>query len=267
MAVSGADILEHFLARAPWVDRATTVDTVKSGDGRRRATAVGVGWAGCRENLEAAREDGCGIFVTHEPIYWDHRDEWPEEPHRLLVAKRKLIEDAGLTVVRLHDSWDSWPGEGIRDSWAAALGLAELAALSACRYRALYRVPETTLAGWARHVASSVRRLGEPGVRVFGEAEKPVRHVAIGTGCGNPGLEMIDRGADVLVCCYDGGCYWRDFERYADAGAGVVLIEHGTSELPGCESLARHIASTWPDARVHYYARHARPWGEGFAAG
>ena len=49
-------------------------------------------------------------------------------------------------------------------------------------------------------------------------------------------------------------------ERLHELGAGIIVVEHGTSELWGMESLAAYVGDTFPELTVHYLDHHPRPW-------
>lgn len=264
------DIREHLVSRSPWVDRETTVDTVKSGDPLRPVRRVGVGWMATIWDLRAAHEDGCDLFVTHEPTFNDHREPPEGECRRVEpgAGKTAFLAASGLVVLRCHDCWDAWPEIGIRDSWARGLGLEEMVAenaeaLTQRRWHAVYRIRPVSLRAFAADVARRVRVLGQDGVDVMGEPERIVSMPAVGVGCGGPDRDMVELGADVLIVCYDGASYWRDRERLAELGAAVVAVEHGTSEIWGMQSLASYLARTFPELEVRFYDRHPRAWHAG----
>ncbi len=259
------EIREHLLSRAPWVDRETTVDTVKFGDPLKTVRKIGVGWMATSYDLLAAHEAGCDLFITHEPTFNDHLDPVDgqcriDEPGR---TKGQFLLKTGIVVLRCHDIWDGWPGIGIRDSWAEGLGLTDLVADNGDAeiqrgWHAVYAIEPTTLEGFARQVAARVRPLGQDGVEILGDPGMKVKRPAIGVGCGGPDKDMIDRGADALVVCYDGAWYWRDRERFVELGVGVVMVEHGTSEMWGIENLAKYLTSEFQGVEVQYFARHPR---------
>ena len=255
------DIREYLLARAPWVDPARTVDTVKAGDPEREVHTVGVGWISSIENLRRAHELGCDLFITHEPTFWEHRAAEQRlrgvEPG---LTKQRFLDETGLVVLRVHDIWDNWPQIGIRDSWAAGLGLTAFLAEDETRWHAVYAIQETSLREFARYVAGCIKVLGEDSVQVIGDPEKRVSRPALGVGCGGPDTDMVQLGADVLIVCYDGASYWQTRQRFAELGVGVITVEHGTSELWGLENLARYLGETFPELTVHYLDLHARPW-------
>lgn len=254
-------IREHLLARAPWVDREHTVDTIKAGDPAREIERVGVGWISSIENLRLAHELGCELFITHEPTFWEHaaseRQYRDTEPG---LTKQRFLDDTGLVVLRVHDIWDNWPQIGIRDAWARGLGLTEFVGQDETRWHATYAIPETTLRDFAQQVADRVASLGQDSVQVMGDPAMRVSRPAVGVGCGGPDVDMVALGADVLIVCFDGASYWRTRQRFSELGVGVIAVEHGTSEMWGIAHLARYLERTFPALTVHYFDRHARPW-------
>jgi putative NIF3 family GTP cyclohydrolase 1 type 2 len=256
------ELREHFLSRAPWVNCDKTVDTVKVGDPTRAVRTVGVGWAGAIENLRTAVERGCELYITHEPLFWNHWDP-PDDPLRGIEpgrTKAKLLADSGLVVLRVHDAWDRWPGIGIRDSWASWLGLTELVHEDKARWHAMFAIDPQPLRAFAAHVARRIAPLGEDSVQVIGNPEQIVRRPAVGFGCSVPDQEMIDAGADVLFCCFDGASYWARRQRFAELGLAVLTVEHGTSEMPGMMNLAKYLPEQFDGLTAHYLDRHARTW-------
>ena len=255
-------IREYLLSNSPWVDPDHTVDTVKIGDPSRAVDKAGVCWYASIETIRAAHEARCGLLICHEPTFWEHhapetlwRDKAPG------AAKREFLEQTGMVILRAHDTWDQWPEVGIRDSWAAFLGLGKRVYASADHnYHAIHEVPEQSLRQFARYVAARIEPLGEDSVRVMGAPDRPVRRVAVGVGCIGPDKECVEAGADVCLVCYDGASYWAVRERLHEMGAAVIAVEHGTSEMPGIENLARHLAQRFPRIAFHYLAEHPRPW-------
>jgi len=254
-------MLQDFLDKSPWVDPKHTVDGVKFGSGDRDITRVGVGWMPSIENLRAAHEDGRPLFVTHEPTFWQHT---PEEKHFRTeepgIAKSRFLEEADMAVLRFHDTWDNWPEIGIRDSWARFLGLDRFVAEAANRWHAVYEIAPVPLEVFAKRVAAAVRKLGEDSVQVMGDPKRIVSRPSVGVGCGGPDRDMVELGSDVLIVCFDGASYWHARQRFAELGAAVICLEHGTTEMPGIENMAKYIAETYPELDVGYYDRHPRPW-------
>ena len=255
------DIHEYLLSHAPWVDRTDTVDTFKAGDPQREVRRVGVGWMATMANLQAAHELGCELFITHEPTFWEHAA--PETFYRSRepgLTKARWLAETGLVVLRAHDSWDRWPELGIRDSWARGLGLNEFLGEDDERWHAVYAIEPTTLEAFARQIAERLLPLGEDSVRVMGDPARIVSRPAVGVGCAGPDADTVALGADVLIVCYDGAWYWSTRERLVELGAALIVVEHGTTEMWGMESLAAHLGQQFPTLEVHYLDHHDRPW-------
>jgi putative NIF3 family GTP cyclohydrolase 1 type 2 len=201
--------------------------------------------------------------ITHEPTFWEHaapEGQWRDkDPGKAKVA---FLKEAGLTVLRAHDTWDQWPEHGIRDAWAAYLGFGKPVYESKdSRYYAVYDIPEQDLRSFAQHMADKVRPLGEDSAQVIGDPARKVRRAAIGVGCITPDEEYIkEGGADVIICCYDGASYWSTRERLHESGAAVITLEHGSTEIPGMESLTGHLAARYPGVEFIHIGEHARTW-------
>lgn len=254
------DVRNYLLSNSPWVDPNHTVDNVLAGDPNREIHVVGVGWFPAIHNLRAAHELGCDLFVTHEPLFWDHWAKGQFKGVEPSLTKQRFLDETGMVVLRAHDSWDNWPKIGIRDSWAKGLGLTNFIAEDATRWHAVYHIQETTLEEFAKYIASRIAVLGEDSVRVLGDPQMQVSRPSVGVGCGGPDKDMVDAGSDVLIVCDDGAAYWRTRERLVELGVAVVVVEHGTSEMWGIENLARHIGETFPALQVHYFDQHPKPW-------
>ena len=255
-------LFDHFLTHAPWVVPNETPDMIESGDPGKEVRQIGIGWTACTHNLRAAAEDGCDLFITHEPSFCDYWE--PALRFRETAwgrARTGILEQSGMALMALHDTWDQWPGVGIVDSWAECLGLSECPVLARADYHdtpsllALYDVPQTTVDDFARHVAARVREFGEHGVFVMGDGAQVVTKVAVGAGCAIPEVQMLERGADVLVQVFD-----RAFQTFTrlpllDLGANLIVVEHGASEMPGMRNMARYVNATFPSLEATFYRR------------
>lgn len=255
-------LLDYLLDNSPWVDRAKTVDTVKFGDPETEIRKAGVCWYPSMKTIRAAQEEKCQLLICHEPLLWEHaaaETQWRDKsPGREKIA---ALEETGMTVLRVHDSWDQWPKLGIRDSWANWLGLHTPVYTSKDHnYHAIYEIEERTLEEFARHVAHLVRRLGEDTIRVMGDPRMVVRRPALGVGCLGPDEQIVEAGADALIVCYDGAPYWSVRERFFEMGVAVIMVEHGTTETPGMKSLCQHLWMTFPDCFFQFFDEHPRPW-------
>jgi putative NIF3 family GTP cyclohydrolase 1 type 2 len=244
-------VKEYLWSLADWVDFKTTVDTFKSGDPDTPVKGIAVAWMSYTAALKQAVDLGCNLFITHEPTYYDHRDQ-NEEMFRFesARAKREYVQRAGIVILRCHDVWDQYPKLGIPDAWAEALGFASPVAGSGF-YR-VFDVNGRTAFDVARQVARKTKPWGQDAVQFVGPAGVPVHRVAIGCGAITPFLRFVrEFKADLAICTDDGFTYWRDAAFAIDSGIPVIVVNHAVAELPGLMLLASHLRRRFPQVPVH----------------
>jgi putative NIF3 family GTP cyclohydrolase 1 type 2 len=239
------DILEHFLSNSPWVDLEKTVDRVIVGDSDVDVDTCVVCWIPSTANLKKAAEMGAKLFVTHEPTFWDH---WDDKPGNTPASADKLamINHMGMTIVRLHDTWDKWDHVGIPFAWAKHLGLygdGSTVTRDDSGYLLRCDVEPMTLGQLAARVAAACKPFGEGIVQVTGDPDMIVSKVGCGTGCGCDLDGYYGLGCDAGIVCDDGSCYWAGIQNAEDIGFGVIRVNHGTSEEAGMITLADYITS------------------------
>jgi putative NIF3 family GTP cyclohydrolase 1 type 2 len=213
-----------------------TVDGVICGSLDAPVTAVAVCWMLTRANIERVRALGADAVLVHEPVFFHHTDaDRPEDAAFANIAqKRALLAELGWLVYRVHDCWDPFPGYGVSDRWAAALGLSPRKG-----YRDCVGLYETTLTMNMGSFAKQMRdALATDHVRVVGP-ERPIRRVALGVGaCGGwPHLlAAMKLGADIFVAGETSE--WQAVRLAEDAGVPMMVVGHTESEEPGMQGLA-----------------------------
>jgi putative NIF3 family GTP cyclohydrolase 1 type 2 len=244
------DILEHFLSRAGWVNRATTVDRVIAGDAESEAGRCMVSWMPSFRILRRMVERDVRLLICHEPTFWNHRDERPEDD-AVIQEKLRFVQDHRLAIFRNHDCWDRWPEVGIPWAWARYLRLeGRPAAVGADGYQHRYDITPVPLEAFARHVARRCESIGEPRVQVTGDASQPVSRIGIGTGGGCDISTFQRMGCDCSIVCDDGSRYWAAIQRAEDCGHPVIRVNHGTSEEPGMATLTEYINAHFDGLRA-----------------
>lgn len=242
-----------------WVDWDDTVDTFKQGDPEAEIDGIAVGWMSYTWALERAVELGCDLFVTHEATYYDHfvepaPENFPDAIADLIEDKHAFVDEHDLTILRCHDVWDEYPGQGVPDAWGDHLEFADAdgSAAQADGYYRAYELGDRTARDVAEQVARTTRDLGQEAVQLMGPGNAPVSRVVIGTGAITPVPELIDRyDPDMLVCSDDGLSYWRDAAIATDMGIPIAVVNHATSELTSIERLAAALDDRF-DVPVHH---------------
>ena len=235
------DILEHFLSRADWVDRGNTVDRIIVGDPTKKVDRCLVTWMPSFAALRHMVEHEIELLVCHEPTFWDHANDRPENDARS-EEKLRFITENNLVILRNHDCWDRWPDIGIPWSWAQFLGIGTKPTIIAANgYQHRYDIEPVSVDCLAQRIAACCQTIGEPLVQVTGDGEKKVSKIGIGTGCGCNIEAYLEMGCDCSIVCDDGSCYWAGIQRAEDLGHPVIRVNHGTSEEPGMVTLTEYI--------------------------
>ena len=236
-----SDILEHFLSRADWVDRDSTVDRVIAGDPGADVDRCTVTWIPSSKALRCTVDRDVRLLVCHERTFWS-RDDRPTTDDPKSQEKSAYIQDHGIVILRNHDCWDRWPDIGIPWAWVDFLGLGNRPkAISPSGYQHRYDIEPVSLGTFARRVAGRCGSIGEPLVQVTGDVSQLVSRIGIGTGCGCdiPTYQRMD--CDCSIVCDDGSGYSGGIQRAEDLGHPVIRVNHGTSEEPGMVTLTKYI--------------------------
>ena len=239
-----SDILEHFLSRANWVDRDSTVDRVIAGDFAADVDRCLVTWMPGSKALRCTVEREVRLLICHEPTFWNHRDDRPTTDDPESQEKSAYVEAHGIVILRNHDCWDRWPDVGIPWAWADFLELGnQPKAVSPSGYQHRYDITPVSLGTLARRVAERCESIGEPLVQVTGDVSQIVSRIGVGTGCGCDIATYQGMDCDCSIVCDDGSCYWSGIQRADDFGHPVIRVNHGTSEEPGMVTLTEYINS------------------------
>ena len=233
------EIREYFLSRADRVDPEHTVDTFKHGDPETEVGGVGVTWMLTMDAIDEAERLGVNFFITHEPTFYTHYDDVEEvKDDPMYQAKRKRLDEAGLTVLRLHDCWDHWPEIGIGPTLAKLLGLT-LLERGEGNVKVYGAATPTTLDAFARLVRE---KLGMDAVQVMGPADAQVERVGLAFGMSGGLVRLrgyVAMKTDVIVA--GELIHWQDIRYLQDNKCPLILTDHAASENPGMRSLAEFV--------------------------
>jgi putative NIF3 family GTP cyclohydrolase 1 type 2 len=235
-----------------WVDWEKTVDTFKAGSPDTRVKGIAVGWMPYNHAMQKALDLGCNLFVTHEPTYFNHRDNDPEIfRFPAARAKKEFIEKNGLVIIRCHDVWDQYPEIGIPTGWGKVLGLGS--PIDGGGYYYVYDGMGRPAGAIARQIAQKTAEMGQPGVQMIGPEDKPVGRIVLGTGAITPMFHFIeDLAADMAICVDDDFTCWRDGAFAIDAGFPVAVVNHPVAEEYGVKLLALHLKEAFSQVPVHH---------------
>lgn len=88
------------------IDDTKTRDKVLYGDTNKECTGIVTTIYASVNVIEKAHELGANLIIAHEALLWnrgDHREWLEESQNKTYLAKKKLMDDYGITVWRFHD--------------------------------------------------------------------------------------------------------------------------------------------------------------------
>ena len=246
------DVIDTILREIP--ERVeNTVDTFKSGDPSAGVTGIVTTFIATRAVLQRASELGANLVITHEPTYYQHRDDTtPLKADPVLESKRRFIEESGIVIWRFHDYWHKHKPDGILAGLAKKMDWQKYQ--DPARPSA-FRIRPMMLKSLAR---SLKRKLGLSSFRVTGDPE--MRCAVIETTLGCVGWDrhhplLLRDEVDVLIC---GESHeWEACEYVRDSAAAgrskaLIILGHCNSEEPGMEYLAEWLRPRVPGVPVHF---------------
>ena len=250
MSYTVQQVIDTILKQVPGAPLEGTVDTLKAGDLSTAVTGIVTTFVATVDVLRQARGLGANLIITHEPTYYNHRDQadWLTGD-AVYAAKRRLIEENGLAVWRFHDHWHMHQPDGIYVGFTAKMGWQSY---QDAENKERYHLPPTTLNELAEEFK---RKLGLPRIRTVGPAELVCREVVVVVGSmpGEYQLKGLSAGADVLVCGET--VEWQVFEYVRDASAagmprGLIALGHEVSEEPGMAYLVDWLRERLPGVPI-----------------
>ena len=239
----------------PELDHAKTVDRVIAGNPDQAINGVAVCWMPYSSTLREAAALGVNTIVAHEPTFYDHWELKKEVAHPRFEAakleKTRLIDELGLTILRCHDVWDAIPDVGVPFEWGRFLGLSRL--IKSERYLNLYRVERQTALEFAKYFATRTSSSGQATVEFYGDPERIIETVGVGTGCCSEAIRLYDLGADLAISVDDIARAWIIGEFCNDTGHPLIVVNHGVSEDCAMESLRVRIQEMLTDLPVYRF--------------
>jgi len=233
-------------------------DQIIVGKPNSKVSKIGTAWMGYWRTCRKAVASGIDTLVVHEPTFYSHWDlgasnaqyranKKTETAYEKLIAeKKKWIEDHGLTIIRSHDVMDRVAGFGMPFALGQTLGFSDGDIVRSRLFYNVYRIEPAPAKQVARHIARRLKPLGQPGVAFYGDEERRVASVGVGTGCICDPIQFAGLDPDLFIAIDDKVRTWVQTTYAEDSGHPLVVINHGTSEEPGMKALAAHLSKAFP---------------------
>ncbi|GAB3166720.1 Nif3-like dinuclear metal center hexameric protein [Amycolatopsis stemonae] len=216
------------------------------------------------ETVDEAADLGAQLIVAHHPLLLRGVHGVPADTAKGALVHRMIRE--GIALYCAHTNADS-ADPGVSDALAHAIGLRvtgplEPKADGVTGIGRLGELPEAEpFAVFVQRVADALPAT-VPGVLGAGDADRPVRRVAVSGGAGDSYLKQAtDAGVDAFVTAdlrhHPAG------EHLANPGAvpALVGLTHWASEWPWCGQASLVVAEAFAgNVDVHVSTRCTDPW-------
>jgi putative NIF3 family GTP cyclohydrolase 1 type 2 len=237
--------LQNFL-RSLCSVREPSVDRIITGDPGTKIKKAGTAWTPYFRTLKDAVSKGVNVLVVHEPtfyIHWDldkkgqdyfntpspSRDQYLEA----LETKKKWIGDNGLVIIRSHDVPDIIKNFGIPFGLGQKLGFKNSDIIRSKDFYNVYKIEKDSAANVAAKIAGKLKDFNQPGVAFYGDPDRIVSTVGLGTGCICDPQQYAELKPDLVIAIDDTIRTWIQTTYSEDTGNPLVVINHGTSEEMG----------------------------------
>lgn len=255
------DLLNYFLDLSPWVKREDTVDEIIIGDPDCFIKKLLIVWQPSTKTIEQAIKFGYDAIMTHEPTFYTHGNELafidslPDSSatKKTALHKMQLIKKSGLVIIRNHDVWDNFPEYGIPSSWAGQLGLSDYPKITANGgMQCMFTIPPVTVYNFAETVAANAQ-INPSEIQIFGEKDRMVSRIGIGTGCITEIDHYAEMGCDLFIMCDDGASFWSEISLANDMDIPVIRVFHASSEEVGIRRMADYMKEHFSDIQTDYF--------------
>jgi putative NIF3 family GTP cyclohydrolase 1 type 2 len=246
-------VIERITAEFPEPLPADTVDTIKAGDPSRPVTGIVTTFMATWEVLRQAVAAGANFVITHEPTYYSHRDNiaWLAGD-AVYPAKRRLIDENGLTIWRYHDGWPMHNPDGILLGAMRQLGWISY---QDPQQPYLFHHPPVSLKALSEDLKS---KSNATMLRVAGNLDAECSEIAYfpGSGPGEDQVEVLGKHpVDVIVCGESPEWQTPEYARdaaYAGLSKNLILLGHERSEEAGMGYLAAWLREQYPGIPVKH---------------
>jgi putative NIF3 family GTP cyclohydrolase 1 type 2 len=231
-----------------------TVDTLKAGDPNTVVTGIATTFMDTYSVLEQAVADGKNLIISHEPTFYNHRDDTSILAGDAVQAQKlEYIRQHHLVVYRFHDTWHLREPDGILVGVVEEFGWKP--------YQSgvdpnLFILPPTTVA----QLAASLRsKTGSRSIRIVGDPKMSVTKVGLLPGAAGlkEQVKMLERD-EVQVLVAGESAEWEGVEYAQDASAegrhkALILLGHEISEEAGMRYCAEWLKGVFPGLPIEYF--------------
>jgi putative NIF3 family GTP cyclohydrolase 1 type 2 len=233
-----------------------TVDTLKSGDPDMEVKGIALAFMPTYGVIQQALSMGINLLITHEGLFYSHHDNTETlENDSVYQNKRKLIEESGIAIFRLHDYIHRYLPDGITAGLIQALDWQSYVEEHQ-QAASVLSLPAMSVREIAEYVK---RKLGISFVRVVGIESLPCTRIGLLAGYRGGGTLSIPlfekEKLDLII--YGEGPEWETPEYVRDAiqqgkQKALIVLGHAESEESGMKNLAEWLKEALQELTVTY---------------
>ncbi len=252
-AMTADEVIEQIRANVntPWNE--DTVDTIKAGDADTEITGIIACMFATWEVLQTAAKTGHNLIITHEPTFYNHRDETDFlSKNPVYLQKRQFIEDNNLVIFRFHDHIHRHTPDGIYVGMHRELGWKDKLIDTE---RGIAKLPKQSLA----ELLQSLKAIyGKDPIRYIGRLDMELENVSLVAGA--PGSRrqiatMEHPAVDVLII--GESPEWETMEYARDAvqqgrNKALIILGHIATEQAGMEWCAEWVKGFLDEMPIQY---------------
>jgi putative NIF3 family GTP cyclohydrolase 1 type 2 len=253
MSTTIQQVIDTILQTVPGAPLADTVDTVKCGDASQPVQGIVTTFMATRKVIDQAITLGANMIITHEPTYYNHRDEvtldWLQDNH-VYQDKRAVLDSHHIVVWRFHDHWHMHRPDGITTGFLKIMGWE---AYLDAQDEYIVNLQPTSL---EKLVGLLKSKLEMPTVRVVGSTQMICLRVGLVLGA-TPGdwqIRAFEQGkADTVICGET--TEWQTCEYVRDSAAtanpkALIVLGHEKSEEAGMRYLVDWLRPIVPGVQI-----------------
>lgn len=228
-----------------------SVDRIIIGDPDMEIQKIATCWMPYFETLKEAKRQGANVVVTHEPTFYSHfdplsgGDDYCVTPaskkayEDLIEEKRAWIEENHMAVIRCHDVLDVVEDFGIPYALAEFLELTDRVYKS--DYYHVYEIEPAPAETVVNTFLKKMKTIGQEIIQFYGDPDRIVTKIGIGTGYMTDPLVEMETGADFFIAINDIVRTWVQCMFSQDSGMPLAIIDHGAAEEMGVRKLSEKL--------------------------
>ena len=238
-----------------------TNDVIKEGDPKTPVTGIATCMFATMEVLKKAVAQQCNLIITHEPLYYNHKDETSFfKGDKVYEEKKQFIVDNKLVIWRFHDYIHSIQPDGIMTGTIKKLGWEDNLVKDSGYF---FTFPEQTLQAFLHGLKGT---FPENTFHVVGNPEMKLSHVAYAPGASgtNRHIQAL-RMPNIDVVVAGEVPQWETYEYVRDAVAqgkkkAIVFIGHINSEESGMEYCEEWLKEFIKGVPIHFIPCDSSYW-------